>query len=236
MSTPKKPRKRRSALPKAGAGRAVDDYSPALPAVIDARTPAEAALVAAHEAATADRTQRAPTMRRHEPDGVLIPYTNDGALWLARMAAAIGVSDLGAQVHLVQQAASVFWQGAADTNANAAIALIREIAPRNGAEALLVTQMVAVHNAALELLRRVLHPDQPAQFIDSLSNRATRLLRLYVDQLEALDRLRGGGGRQTVRVERVTVEAGGQAVVGAVTTAPAAGAPAARQDGGAPDA
>ena len=226
MSTPKKPRKRPKAQPKAGAGRAVNDYSPALPAVIDARTPAEAALVAAHEAATADRTQRAPTMRAREEDGGLIPYTNDGDLWRARMAEAIGVRDLGAQVHLVQQAASVFWQGAAETNANAAIALIREIAPRNGVEALLVTQMVAVHNAALELLRRVIHPDQPAQFIDSLSNRATRLLTLYVNQVDALDRLRGGGARPNVSVERVTVEAGGQAVVGSVTTAPA-GAPAA---------
>src|SRR5688572_27137878 len=43
--------------------------------------------------------------------------------------------------------------------------------------------MVAVHNAALEQLRRTLLPDQPLQVIDSLSNRATRLLRLYVDQL-----------------------------------------------------
>jgi len=52
--TPKKQHKRRSARPKAGAGRAVNHSSPELPAVIDARTPAEAALVAAHEAATKD--------------------------------------------------------------------------------------------------------------------------------------------------------------------------------------
>jgi len=71
--TPNKPRKRRRALPKAGAGHAVDDYSPALPAVIDARTPEEAALVAAHQAATQDRTQRAPTMRLQEPEGALTP-------------------------------------------------------------------------------------------------------------------------------------------------------------------
>ena len=73
-------------------------------------------------------------------------------------------------------------------------------------------------------------------FIDTLSNRATRLLRLYVDQLAALVRLRGGGARQTVRVERVTVEAGGQAVVGVVatTSAGALAAPPAWQEGAAP--
>jgi hypothetical protein len=35
--------------------------------------------------------------------------------------------------------------------------------------------------------------------------------------LEALDRHRGKGQPQVVRVERVTVEAGGQAIVGAVS-------------------
>ena len=193
--------------------------------------------MAAHQAATQDRTQRAPTMRPQEPEGALTPCTNDVALWRARLAEAVGVRDLEAQVHLVQQAASVFWQGAADTNANAAIALIREIAPRNAVEALLAAQMVAVHNAALELLRRAILPDQPGQFIDSLSNRATQLLRLYVDQIAAFDRMRGGGARPNVSVERVTVEAGGQAVVGAVTTAPArtSATPAAWQEGVGPD-
>lgn len=237
MSPPEKRRKRRSAVPKGEAGRAVNDYSHALPAVIDARTPAEAALVAAHEAATKDRTQRAPTLRKQKPR-VLTPATNDVALWQARMAAAVGVRDLDAQMHLILQVAEVFWKGEADTNANVAIALIREIAPRNGVEALLAAQMIAVNNAALELLRRAILPDQPSRIVDSLSNRATRLLRLYVDQLDALNLLRGGGTRQTVRVERVTVEAGGQAIVGAITSAPAGAActPAARQDGGAPGA
>ena len=61
-------------------------------------------------------------------------------------------------------------------------------------------------------------------------------MRLFIDQLAALDRLRGGDGRQTVRVERVTVEAGGQAVVGAVTTTPVAASPAAPHGDAPPDA
>ena len=215
-------RKRRRAQPKSGTPHGVRDDSAPLPTVLAARTPAEAAVVAAYEAAILDRTQRSPTMRIQEPDGGLAPFTDDVELWWARIAAAFGVRDVEAQVHLINQVGSVFWKGAADTNANAAIALIREIAPRNGVEALLAAQMVAVHNVALEQLRRALVPEQPAQFIDSLTNRGTQLLRLYVDQVAALERLRGGGTRQTVRVERVTVEAGGQAVVGAVAALPAA--------------
>jgi len=169
-----------------------------------------------------------------ESDWVVAPDTNDAALWRAQIAAALGIRDRDAQTHLVSQVALVFREGAANTNANAALALIREIGPRNALEALLVAQMVAVNNAALEQLRRVMnHLYSPPEVIDSLSNQATRLLRLYIDQLAALDRLRGGGGRQTVRVERVTVEAGGQAVVGAVTTTPVAAPSAAPQDDGA---
>lgn len=45
---------------------------------------------------------------------------------------------------------------------------------------------------------------------------ANRLVRSYAVLLEALDRHRGKGQPQVVRVERVAVEAGGQAVVGVV--------------------
>jgi hypothetical protein len=45
--------------------------------------------------------------------------------------------------------------------------------------------------------------------------RAARLLRAYAIQVEALRRLRNGGS-QTVRVEHVDVNEGGQAVTGAV--------------------
>jgi hypothetical protein len=42
-------------------------------------------------------------------------------------------------------------------------------------------------------------------------------VRSYAALFEALDRHRGKGQPQVVRVERVTVEAGGQAIVGAVS-------------------
>jgi hypothetical protein len=45
---------------------------------------------------------------------------------------------------------------------------------------------------------------------------ASKLSRTYAALLEALNRHRGKG-RQVIRIERVTVEAGGQAIVGAVT-------------------
>jgi hypothetical protein len=53
--------------------------------------------------------------------------------------------------------------------------------------------------------------------LDSYGNLAVKLLRTYTAQLEALTKLRRGG-EQTVRVEHVHVHAGGQAVVGNVST------------------
>ena len=46
--------------------------------------------------------------------------------------------------------------------------------------------------------------------------RATRLLRLFTEQLEALAKLRGKTSQQKVIVEHVTVGAGAQAIVGVV--------------------
>jgi hypothetical protein len=49
--------------------------------------------------------------------------------------------------------------------------------------------------------------------------RATRLMRLHLEQIEAMQKLKGKSGQQTVTVEHVHVHEGGQAIVGAVSTA-----------------
>jgi hypothetical protein len=49
--------------------------------------------------------------------------------------------------------------------------------------------------------------------------RATQLLRLFATQMETLLRYRGGG-KQTVTVQHVQVDADGQAIVGNVHTSP----------------
>jgi hypothetical protein len=55
-------------------------------------------------------------------------------------------------------------------------------------------------------------------FLATYGNLGAKLLRTFTAQLEALGRLSGQTTQQTVRVEHVTVESGGQAVVGAVAT------------------
>ena len=98
---------------------------------------------------------------------------------------------------------------------NGAAAAMAGIAPRNEMEAMLAAQMVAVHAAAIVALRRLKGAEMITQ-LDSNGNLAVKLLRTFTTQLETLQRLRGKG-QQTVRVEHVTVNAGGQAIVGNVS-------------------
>ena len=84
---------------------------------------------------------------------------------------------------------------------------------------MLAAQMAAVHMATMTVARRLNHVDNLPQQ-DSASNAFNKLARTFAVQLEALKRYRTGG-EQRVTVHHVTVNEGGQAIVGAVS--PAAG-------------
>ena len=77
--------------------------------------------------------------------------------------------------------------------------------------------MIATHNAAMECFRRAMIKEQSFEGRQQNLEFANKLVRSYAALLDALDRHRGKGQAQVVRVERVTVEAGGQAIVGAVS-------------------
>ena len=96
--------------------------------------------------------------------------------------------------------------------------------PQTTVEGLLCVQMLGAHNLAMEFMRRSLLPGQTFDGATSETNRAVRLMRIFVEQADALQRLRGKAGQQTVTVEHVHVHEGGQAIVGAVAPkAPARG-------------
>jgi hypothetical protein len=59
-------------------------------------------------------------------------------------------------------------------------------------------------------------PDQPFEAAQGLRKAAANASRTFVELLSALDRRRGKGGQQVVRVEHVHVHRGGQAIVGNV--------------------
>ncbi len=99
-----------------------------------------------------------------------------------------------------------------------ALEALRELEPRNATEAMLVIQMIAVHNAAVNFMIDATPRNQTSEAKDANVLRATRLMRLFNEQLEAMARLKGKAGQQKVTVEHVHVNAGGHAIVGEVTT------------------
>jgi len=106
------------------------------------------------------------------------------------------------------------------SEARQALAVARALVdsgPRDPLEGMLVGQLVALHEAAMESLRRGMAGGAAPEFRELNLASATRLGRAYAVLLDALDRHRGRGRPQVVRVERVTVEAGGRAIVGTVS-------------------
>jgi hypothetical protein len=97
---------------------------------------------------------------------------------------------------------------------NAAIALIWSVTPQTELAALIAVEIVATGFAGLKFLRQSQH-HMDEIYIDVYGGFATKLLRLQVDLIQALDRLQRGN-KQTVEVRHVHIHAGGQGVVGIV--------------------
>ncbi|WP_347311461.1 hypothetical protein [Defluviimonas sp. SAOS-178_SWC] len=95
-----------------------------------------------------------------------------------------------------------------------ALGVIIGLEPRDEIEAMLAAQMAAVHVCALDSSRRYLWAEG-LQSKDSAERALTKLTRTFATQMETLKRYRSKG-QQVVRVERVTVNEGGQAIVGPV--------------------
>jgi hypothetical protein len=123
-------------------------------------------------------------------------------------------SDAASGVYVSSIAALGKW---ADRYGGLASAMFAEIEPRDAVEAMLVAQMTATHVAVTQISEKMTHQTS-YQVRESYERSATRLSRTYLAQMDALKKYRAMA-QQVVRVERVTVGDGGQAIVGHVSHA-----------------
>ena len=93
------------------------------------------------------------------------------------------------------------------------LAMHNGIGPKDTTESLLAAQMVAVHNMAMEFSKRAMLSGQHPDGVNANVNRVTKLMRTFTTQMETLKKYRTGG-KQTIQVQHVNVNEGGQAVVG----------------------
>lgn len=152
------------------------------------------------------------------------------------LADALGAVDRDALHGILKQLVKASAIGHRPDEANLAfmVSIIRSIAPKDSIEAMLVSQMVCVHMAAMRSACRLACTDDLQQQ-ESITRALTRLTRTFAAQIEALGRHRGNDER-AITVQNLSVQDGGKAIVGNVTQhagviVPEAGAGDARQGG-----
>ena len=133
-----------------------------------------------------------------------------------RLMAAVGTFDSGFMHSFLEQIGNSVSRKneLSEPSLRFALGVIVGIEPRDEIEAMLAAQMAAVHVCAMDSSRRYLWAESlPSK--DSAERALTKLTRTFSTQMETLKRYRSKG-QQVVRVERVTVNEGGQAIVGPV--------------------
>jgi len=96
---------------------------------------------------------------------------------------------------------------------NATLAMIESEQPRGETECAIVIQMACLHSATMAVLGRLGGANGGDRNVVAAATAASRLSRSFAILVETLRRLRSGGS-QVIRIERVEVKEGGQAVIG----------------------
>lgn len=176
---------------------------------------------------TGRETAKAATTVTRTPEGVLtIQVAKSLDAMLKDLRTPTGTGNDEVAFRIVEQVGNSLQRSATkdiDGLLIEAISMIAEMAPQNSTEAMLATQTIATHEAALLFLRRSTIDGQTLEGSDANVLRATRLMRLHLDQIEAMQKLKGKAGQQKVTVEHVHVYQGGQAIVGAMSAAKSEG-------------
>jgi hypothetical protein len=166
-------------------------------------------------AASPTRAAAAPRLKLL-PRGFCIDHP-DPELGERLMADALGVADRDAMHGLLRQLVKASVKGERPDAVTLAfmISMVESIKPRDAIEAMLVAQMVSVHVMAMRCAGHLADADDIAQQ-DSAGRLLSRLARTFPAQIEALNRYRNNGA-PAVTVQNVSVQDGGNAIVGNVT-------------------
>jgi hypothetical protein len=139
----------------------------------------------------------------------------DARLGMSLLMEAVGTADGDFMHGLLQQLSAVAGDKTGTDGINFLLSAMQGVQPRDEVEAMLAAQMAATHKATMLLAKRLIYTETIQQQ-DSAERAFNKLARTFTAQVEALKRYRSAG-EQTVRVEHVTVNEGGQAIVGNVT-------------------
>ena len=148
----------------------------------------------------------------------------DIAMVIAKFMEALGTPDRELQMFFIDQvvrtfsgnvSSGVFNEEKLVQFCNNGLTILSGIQPKDEIEGMLAVQMIGVHNVAMATLARSMITEQTFEGKQANVNQATKMLRTFTAQMEALKKYRTGG-QQKVTVEHVHVNKGGQAIVGNV--------------------
>lgn len=145
-----------------------------------------------------------------------LPPDGERQMWINRLKAALGTTSMefvDATLYQLQAAARLPNSGVSEIGVNAALAMIENEQPRGETECAIVIQMACVHSATMTVLGRLGGGHGGDRHVLAAATAASRLSRTFAILVETLRRLRSGGS-QVIRIERVDVRDGGQAIIG----------------------
>jgi hypothetical protein len=148
------------------------------------------------------------------------PYPPDGdeKRWWDRLKAALATTSsdfVNATLVQIQNASRMPSGGISETSVNAVLAFVEAAEPKNEIEAALAIQMACTHAVTMAVLSRAGGAYGGDRHVAIMASAGARLLNAFTAQIETMRRLRNGG-TQIIRIERVEVSDGGQAVIGNV--------------------
>ena len=131
-----------------------------------------------------------------------------------------GSTDADFSKILLSQASSVSTPKTEEDKANFTASFMHGLKPRDEMEGVLIAQMAGIHNLLMEYMRRAVIPEQYLEAGEDYTNRAYKLINIFLKQVETLEKYRGKTSQQKVIVEHVHIYEGGQAVVGHIESKP----------------
>jgi len=148
------------------------------------------------------------------PKCIVTASPNDHIMKLIKQ---VGIEDIASDVinAIISPLIGLITNQGNDTDSafNTSITLISAAQPKNQLELMLATQLAITHITLGKSARLLDGNNSQVKTINSLGNLYTKLSRLSIDQINTLERLKGRG-QQKIIVEKINVEAGGQAAIG----------------------
>ena len=153
----------------------------------------------------------------------LLPVKNEltseqaDALRSAELCAATGAANDAFALMLFNQTLNGF-SGFLPTDgaktAETVLAGLLALEPKDDIEGMLCSRLIVLHSQYMTFMNRATNPEATIKSVDGNVNRATKLMRLYNETLEALMRYRRKGEQKVVvQHQHVNVGNGGQAIV-----------------------